>query len=721
MLLFMVCYPARIGLIAESKRHDKAATTRRRLADRFLTRRLLRVPRSRRLNRIRGARIAAAVLSTTWLTWVQPPSARLEATAPAAGLPPLGELSQALASAMPVAHLGARQAAVVEFWIVVCAVAASWAAFHLYRGPARNLIAIAVAPGATAALRTWTEAAPTADALAELPIAAASTMAVALAIRPLVHRGFVTAPAVSRTIAWSGLVAVAMPRAGLGLLVMLALAGWLGRRRDRTVSASFRRWLKAFGIGLLPAVSLAGSFVVLGLGDLSWPELGSLHLSAPTFAAASSVLGRATVYPALALLGLLVAPLRWRGGLVLIALTLGAAVIQDANGSLAPTPSLLLLLTVASAGWAWLASTVLPRSMPRRSVGLATVALVLTSALALGPGVSTVRSPAAPASTTSVARIYDKGLVGPGDTVLAFGPWASELAAARKTDGWRPDIDCLDPSGSDEAATFEFVTEHNAAGRRVLSNSYNAGGRWRANWVLDSGPLFWLVGPRPHDALAFTDLGPLPSMAGASDPSADRLRTLVLERVRFRRAVGEPSAALDALPLSDPGRHAARTRLQLAKNARASSDGDSELAEGTTGWPRNADAIWYAEAADLLFAHGERERATELFIAASEAGHPEAMNALARWQVRSGADDGAVATLEAIAETGVAGGGQVGLAHWLVGRGRLAQAARLLEGAPDDYGDATGLLGARLRLLGARAHDPGDTPPLPAAPAITSR
>lgn len=633
---------------------------------------------------------------------------------------PLAELGCAVASALPVADLATRQAAVVGVWMVVCAVAASWAAFHLYRGPARSLIAIAVAPLATAALNRWCGGVPVGDALAQLPIAAGSTMAVALAIRPLVHRGFVTAPAVSRTVAWAGLVAVAMPRAGLGLLIILAIAGWLGRRRDRTVSASFRRWLGAFAVGILPALGLVAALVVLDV-QVVFPSFASLHLRVPTFAQSTAILGRATVYPALALLGLLVAPLRWRGGLVLIALTLCAVVIHDTSGALAPMPSVLVLLTVASAGWAWLASTALPRSMPKLSVGLASVALVLTSVLALGPPLWTTQSRHSVRPKMSIARIYDKGLVGPGDTVLAFGPWADELAQARDAEGWRPDVAWLDPNTENEADVLAFVAEHNASGRRVLSNSYNADGRWRADWVLDSGPLFWFVGPRPADAVAFTDLGDLASMESGSETHRARLRVLVLERVRFRRAISEPLAALDALPLTEPARHAARTRLQLAKNARPSSDGDSELQAGPRSWPPNSDAIWHAEAADVLFAHGERERATELFIEAADGGHSEAMVALARWQTRAGSDEGAAATLDALRNPGVWEERVVGLAHWLIERGRLREAEALLDEHPVERGDATAVLGARLRLLHARADDPPAAPVSTTTATITSR
>src|SRR5690606_143680 len=55
-----------------------------------------------------------------------------------------------------------------------------------------------------------------------------------------------------------------------------------------------------------------------------------------------------------------------------------------------------------------------------------------------------------------------------------------------------------------------------------------------------------------------------------------------------------------------------------------------------------------AEAADLLFSHGEQDRATELFAEAANAGFTPAWTALVRWQIRAGLDAAANPTLDAM-------------------------------------------------------------------------
>ena len=79
------------------------------------------------------------------------------------------------------------------------------------------------------------------------------------------------------------------------------------------------------------------------------------------------------------------------------------------------------------------------------------------------------------------------------------------FTAAQRDEGLRPDVELYAVAELDPEGLAERLTSWARDGRRVLSDSFSYGGRWRPDWTLDSGPLFWFIGTGV-DAHQFTDL-----------------------------------------------------------------------------------------------------------------------------------------------------------------------------------------------------------------------
>jgi thioredoxin-like negative regulator of GroEL len=270
---------------------------------------------------------------------------------------------------------------------------------------------------------------------------------------------------------------------------------------------------------------------------------------------------------------------------------------------------------------------------------------------------------------------------------------------------------------------MNLALEIDATERRLLSNSFNAAGNWSASWVLDSGPLFWFVGPGLPEGRELTDLSRFfPDLSAL--PPDDRVawQRMIVERARFRRAIGEPTAALEAMPLSAESFRGMHTRLQLATNARPSAGAESELPPLPDRLPADPRLLWAAEGGDLLYAHGERERAAELLAESAAGGWAPALGALARWQFRAGEDEAARHTIIAMADAEATRDAAIEMVPWLLARQRTADARLVLEAlAGNDARKPTAELGARLHVLSAQALVPPPTLPRPEPEEVSRR
>jgi hypothetical protein len=322
-------------------------------------------------------------------------------------------------------------------------------------------------------------------------------------------------------------------------------------------------------------------------------------------------------------------------------------------------------------------------------------------------------------------RLYERGLIAPGDAIAVAGPaFFRDLNDARQLEGWRPDVEFVDAATIDEPELMAQILLWDQHGRRVLSDSYSAGGRWTAQWVLDSGPLFWFVGEATQLEQDFTDLSRLLPEDPPS-PRQHRLLTLMaLERARYRRALNEPTAAVAALPLATDRRRSVVTRLQLSRSVRPYANQESELSMPADG-SIPADALVVAEAGDLLFAHGEHDRGADLLLEAAAAGLPSALGALVRWQLRAGLDVAAWTTLETLVRGAEHRDQAIDVLHWMVARERYADASRLAvvlaEAGADVPSHAADEIAARLLLQRALAVEPGRPIVGPTNPTISRR
>jgi hypothetical protein len=160
------------------------------------------------------------------------------------------------------------------------------------------------------------------------------------------------------------------------------------------------------------------------------------------------------------------------------------------------------------------------------------------------------------------------------------------------------------------------------------------------------------------------------------------------------------------VPVAPERVEALTMRLQLAVSARPGAGAQSELPGMTDELDAQPGALFAAEAGDLLYAHGEHERAGELLVEAATSGVRSALPALARWQLRTGEDSDGRATVRAIAADPSLRAEAVALARWLVERGRVEDARALAEAMAPDPSRAAEEIGARLAVLRASATRP---------------
>ncbi|MBK9752887.1 MAG: hypothetical protein IPO88_05150 [Nannocystis sp.] len=392
---------------------------------------------------------------------------------------------------------------------------------------------------------------------------------------------------------------------------------------------------------------------------------------APELAELRRVVGATSLYPALALLVLLVLPLRWRAGGLLLGVAGLGLVLADRSGLLAPAPALLVLVSVAACGWIWLAG-----SAGGRWAAWATT-LVLLAVTATR--VVFAAGPASRRPEASLLALHQRGLVAPGDVLLAHDPWlVLAFAAAQRDEGLRPDVEVIDATSRDPAWLAERRIGWSREGRRVLSDSFSLAGRLRAGSPLDSGPLFWFTGSSALEPL-FTDLrrfSPTPGWRLRPDEAA-RWERLHVERARHRRALGRHEEAMLALPFADEDFAVLTRQLQLAELSRLPATEGSELGPGA--WSQAlAPASAMAEAGDLLLALGGGADGAARLAEAADRGVAEALAALVRWQLRAGEEEAASATLRVLAAAPVLRPQVLGVCRWLLLHGRPQEAATLL-------------------------------------------
>lgn len=472
---------------------------------------------------------------------------------------------------------------------------------------------------------------------------------------------------------------------GLAMLALVAAAAWELPRSDTHRAHGY-----GFGLGMLPS----------GVAFALWMSHGDPAPWTPPSFALSGNLSTLAMPPglvalgvgALALLGL--ALHHHSAAVLLLALVLGQWMTLGGRSLAPPIVVALALGFAAAATLAWIAGA-------RR---FRAIALTAAASFMLAVMVGQWRPHFVPIADIrpvhTLLRVYDRGLVAPGDAVLAFGGWQHFARHAAKQEGWRPDVLVLDATALKSAELVDLTLRWDTTGRRVLSDSFDAAGHWEPTWMVDSGPLFWFVGHGAITEPEFTDLSRLEAPLAEVDAVARReWVNLQIERARFRRALGEADAALYALPLTAARRRGLRTRLQLAQSTRPTPATASELGAGYDP-NSSAPARLAAECADLLYAHGEQTRGTELFVESADQGASEALSALARWQFRAGQEAQAQTTLGWLASEAKARPQAIELGHWLLDRNRKADARTLLQRIRNTTPEhAAEEIGLRLRLL----------------------
>jgi hypothetical protein len=595
--------------------------------------------------------------------------------------------------------------------------AATWVAYGLFRGPGRWWAAACAGPLCVSAVVhcLLEHGAP---GFPDLPFALMATLAVGALARSLVHFGRLTSVACARVLAAGTAAAAIAPRPGVPLVSLLALSCLAsavhhllgsqetaaGRLRfSRLSKQGLRRTVPVLVVGVLVPGLAVLALVAVGM-DVELPSR-TLGLGTPPVQELREHLGAAVLYPGLALVLLLVVPLRWRGGLALTALMVGGLTVRDEHGLLAPTSVLLVAAATAGTGWVWLAGSLAPhRRLGRMLAVLATVAVAtfgttpMWSKLGSAPLANERTQP-------SLVGLYERGLLAPGDVVIVQSGWLHDLLRAAQTvEGARPDVVFASASALDGPTLEVETTKWRTQNRRILSDSFNLGGRWRAEWAVDSGPLFWFVGDIDPGPREFTDLAQLAprSESGLDPENARRWELFHVERARFRRAVGHAGDAVLALPLASSLRNRLYGSLQLSRMSRPSASRASELPPVPDSCEFAPGTLVIAEIGDLLYEVGLGDAGRRSLREAAEGGFVPAWGALTRWQLRAG-DENADHTLDTLAHEPALRQEAVSVLLWLVARNRLADAVELRRQLAPAAVAVPEEIAARLSLLRALA------------------
>lgn len=615
-----------------------------------------------------------------------------------------------MADGLPVGPRVHRHLALAQLLTIGLGAAAARFAYQLYRGPGRVAAAMVAGPLVTVACSRWIAAASDGLAagalLGDLGFALLLVLGLQAHLRTVVHAGRSTPVGTSRAVAAMLVATVIRPLAGATALALLLVSSraWRHRARDAPEREPPPRagWL----VAPLPALAL---MIAVGPGPLLPPGIdpGGLRLASldpgTALTALLAALPASLLFPAVALPLVMVAPLRWRGGVTVCVLLAVGLLVTPAGRPILPTPALLAAAAISAAGWVWLAGSFAiagPRLGRATSIFAAGIVLVLAASPGRGQPLRRV-APLRPVE--SAATITERGLVIPGDVLVLHDPRVLEpWIRLQEEEGARPDVLLVDGRVVSRAALQLDSLEWVSHDRRILTDSFDLGGRWPAEWVIEAGPVYWFVFDEvPEDRTWFD-----PRIESERLSPRDRAwaTDAARERARHRRAVGEPLRAAAALPLSSTERGTVATSLELAGlSGVPARETQLDGPDAAILTPADADSAAFGEAADLLLAFGEERLAREYVDRALARGDSRALVALARWLVRSGREEAIEQLLE---RTSAGPEVLVALLDWLAARGRhqaaLTVRAHLVawrpRGAPADEASA------RLRLLGALAH-----------------
>ncbi|TPV93304.1 MAG: hypothetical protein B7733_21100 [Myxococcales bacterium FL481] len=616
----------------------------------------------------------------------------------------VADSSRVLMRSLPFGELDHRAAFAVQAGLVAVSAAASWCAFHLFRGPGRWATAVAAGVLTSLSAGLWAASEP-APPVGDLAFATLAVLTLSALIRPLVRVGRLCAPSTSRALGFASASACLDPVPG-GLLAV-AISGLATVHLSRShASARTRAW---WLLGGLPGLAL----LIAGVGGGSPPANArpalDLSVAWPPIAFLRQFVEIHLLYPALALVGLMIIPLRWRGGMTVAALLVGALVLRQGPSQLVPVPTLLACLAVAASGWIWLAGTVSRQRLLGSACAVAVAAIVLTLGVLPLRSWERERGPYPSPGRHRMAREALRALDVPGDLALLHdGELARELAHLQRYEGARPDVTIVDVTRETDARPSPGHPFWRALGQRVLSDSFDHGGAWDPAVAIEQGPLFWFLFDAELAAEHPTP-SPLPDHSTWPPELRERWDRLRLEHARFRRKTGRDLDAIAALPLPSPELRSIQTAAQVARAVRLTAPGETQLATPPRWTQHSVLSASYAEAGDLLYASGERDLGASMLERAAKLGYAPAWTALIRWHLLAGHERSAQALLARLPPE-AAGPTTVDVVHWLLTRHEPATAQRLLDGVADRE-QSPELVAARLRLLALLAEAPTSTKP----------
>ena len=619
---------------------------------------------------------------------------------------------------VPVGSLPQREEVVATLLVLAVAMMMARLTHQLYRGPGRPWAVVCCGPLVTWSLLHWLATTrPTTPATALL-FTFFALAAVAELVRSLVDHHHLTPNASLRMLVLTGYSAMVDVNAGVPLLAALSVLAVLRRRpRESIASSKNERRGAQLTMGAMLLVAVVIPLFLVGLHAPPPIEWESWRVAAPMLDPVRRHLSSYLLLPGLAFVALLVAPLRWRGGLELALLLAAGLAVHGPTEPLAPLPTLVAATSAASTGWIWLAGSVLQRRTVLAGALAGAAALVVTGLAALGGGGldSWLREKPLAQSrpTASLVRFYARGLLAPGDAVLVVDPWLQHrIRDLRDSEDFRPDVRVVAATSLDLAQLSALAMPWAAQGRRILSDSFTVGGRWSETWAVDSGPLYWFIGNAAVDNDQYIDLSQLASewTDPGNEEGAHRWERMHVERVRFRRARHATAKAVAAFPYLDAEqrRLLAHHQAEFVLTPRAEPASELIPVPPTRLYPHGS--ITLAEAGDLLWSGGADEAGTAMLVSSAERGFSPAWGALARWQLQAGNDREARETLHLIASAPELRPEAAILVEWLLARGRVPEAASFQAAFVPAKTAVIDELASRLALLQASTKSSLESP-----------
>jgi hypothetical protein len=344
--------------------------------------------------------------------------------------------------------------------------------------------------------------------------------------------------------------------------------------------------------------------------------------------------------PACALLIVLIAPLRWRGGLTIIVITTACIVVTCRGEPLGGGLPAACLLSVCAGGWIWLAGTITKNvALARVFSAVASVGLLVWAEVG-APWTDEARL-ARPIA--SLPRLVERGLAAPRDVALVMNPSVrAQLRHLQRTHGVRPDLEIVSPDDIQDDALISAVVSWNNAGQRILSDSFSLGGRWDPLWAIESGLLYWFIFDSER-ALTAPSISSTTSLKDLPPTSRALFALMLLERARYRRSLRRYELAGRSLEVIDPALLGLSTIAAAAERTRIPSNYTTMLTPIPTepqSW--SLDALIqesHVEAGDMLFHLGSLEQGETILYRAGLDGTSRAWGPLLRWLAVSGQRD----------------------------------------------------------------------------------